>query len=52
MPRHILDQDALREEGTGDSRGSDDATAPEGTLVTLHSKVFTLAQMYDIPSLK
>ncbi|KAH7231199.1 hypothetical protein BKA59DRAFT_409503, partial [Fusarium tricinctum] len=51
MPRHILDQDILREKDTGDSPGSDNTTAPEGPLLILHSKVFTPTHIYDIPRL-
>lgn len=52
MPGRIFNQDVLREEDTGDSPRADDPTAPEGPLLILHSKVFTLAHMYDIPRLR
>lgn len=52
MPGRIFDQDVLGEEDTGDSPGADDVTAPEGPLLILHSKVFTLTHIYDIPRLR
>lgn len=52
VPSHTFDHDALREAGNGDSPGSGAATALEGSLLILHSKVFTLAHMYEIPRLR
>jgi hypothetical protein len=50
LPSHIVDRDVLRE-GNGDPP-EPEKTAPEGQLLVLHSKVFTLAHMYDIPRLR
>ncbi|KAF9772855.1 hypothetical protein IL306_009412 [Fusarium sp. DS 682] len=52
MPEHILDHDGPQENETDASSGADDATTPEGPLLILHSKVFTLAHIYDIPRLR
>lgn len=48
----ILDQDGPQEDETNASLGANDATTPEGPLLILHSKVFTLAHIYDIPRLR
>ncbi|KAG8670728.1 hypothetical protein FPOAC2_04035 [Fusarium poae] len=52
MSKHILDQDGPQENETDASSGADDATTPKGPLLILHSKVFTLAHIYDIPRLR
>ncbi|KAG7403534.1 hypothetical protein Forpi1262_v018749 [Fusarium oxysporum f. sp. raphani] len=52
MPGRIFDQDGPREDETDDSPSADDATTSEGSLLILHSKVFTLAHIYDIPRLR
>ncbi|KAI3571251.1 hypothetical protein IWW34DRAFT_710055 [Fusarium oxysporum f. sp. albedinis] len=51
MPGRIFDQDGPREEETDDSHSADDATS-DGPLLILHSRVFTLAHLYDIPRLR
>ncbi|KAI3570798.1 hypothetical protein IWW34DRAFT_347280 [Fusarium oxysporum f. sp. albedinis] len=52
MPEYILDQDGPQEDETNASLRADDATTPEDPLLILHSKVFTLAHIYDIPRLR
>ncbi|KAG7410393.1 hypothetical protein IWW34DRAFT_381953 [Fusarium oxysporum f. sp. albedinis] len=52
MPKHILGQDGPQENETDVASGADDTTTPKGSLLILHSKVFTLAHIYDIPRLR
>lgn len=52
MPGHILDQDGPQEDETDVSPGAHSATTPEGSLLILHSKFFTLAHIYNIPRLR
>ncbi|KAF4951013.1 hypothetical protein FGADI_7797 [Fusarium gaditjirri] len=52
MPKHILGQDGPQENETDAASDADDTTTPKGSLLILHSKVFTLAHKYDIPHVR
>lgn len=52
MPGRVLDQHGPQEDETDVSPVAHNTTTPKGSLLILHSKVFTLAHIYDIPRLR
>ncbi|CVL09122.1 uncharacterized protein FMAN_14244 [Fusarium mangiferae] len=52
MSKHTVGHDGPQEDKTDISPDADDETNPDDALLILHSKVFTLAHIYDIPRLR